>query len=750
MINSNGQVVLDAPSAVEWDSNTVLPAPPKGAERSAAAAASTAHIGVDASDAAHPGLAARMAQVQLKATGTSLALVPDAALSMAQHTVYPIYEDPTFNWHPDDPGAPAFDEVKQGCPGTSFYNSTSDLADSGYLGVGYNGWQEGDCYTGDEHAVYQWNLGSTLYGATVNSAEVDATDIFSASCSTTATVNLHWSKGMGSGVDWSNRPGYNNYSTSASFGPAYNPTYCASNGSVSNGLNVQPVIQDLANQHASTFTATLTEDSMESSYNDLGFKRFSNNPTLQVEYNKPPNNPTAETMSAVTGADDAACSTTAPGAYMGKTIASTPPVLKAKVSSPLGNELQATFQYWINGSTTMNTVTSGDNLASGSYATAGMSSTFVKALTSGQVVDWNVKITDGQATTSYSASPTCHFTAEPTAPDDPTVTSVSNLYPNTDTTAGTVGAAAGTPGSFSIAGNGTTATKFVYNLDQPPATSNPPTSETVTASSNAATISVTPPSPGPHTLYVYSVDAAGDVSGDLAYPFLAGHAGITCASFGACLNNTAISPDSSMGEGDADGYSSMSATDLTNAGWGSGGNITVDGAHFSVPTYGSGQKDNVLAANQTITYSGSGSALVFLTNSTDAALSDPGAIAGQDTAPYVPAGTGVSGEYCFTGTTPDGVCPATGTINYTDGSSSSYTLTVPDWVTGPGALAAVSLPHWNRPSGQVTAAAGQGMKIYAFAVPLTAGKTIASVTLPDLTQSPVNNQALHIYGMGVR
>ena len=753
LLSSSGQQIMDSPSAMEWDSNTTVAGPKTGTHAAAATAAAT--VGADPSDAEHPGLAARLAQVKLTTGQDTLTLTPDAGLTAAKSTVWPLYEDPTFNWHPDDPAAPSFDEVKQGCPGDSFYDSSSELADNGYLGVGYNGWQEGDCYTGDEHAVYQWNLGSTLYGATIHTATVNAVDYFSASCSQTATVNLHWSKGMGSGTDWSNRPGYNSYSTSASFGPAYNPGPTVTcNGSSSNGLNVQPVIQDLANQHSSTFTATLSEDSMESSHNDLGFKRFTNNPALQIFFNKPPNNPTAATMSAVTGADDAACSTSAPGPYIGKTIASTPPTLKAKVSSPLSNELEATFQYWVNGSTAMNTVTSSDNLASGSYATGDMTSAFLKPLANGTVVDWDVKVTDGQATTAYSASPTCHFTVEPTAPDDPTVTSVNNLYPNTDVTDAAVGAVEGTPGTFTFAGNGTTATKFVYNLDQVPATSNPPANEVGTATSNAYTTpAITPLFPGPHTLWVYSVDAAGDESGATGYPFLvANHPASTCTSFTACLDNTAISPDSNMSLGDADGLSSMSATDLTNAGWTSGGNITVDGAHFTLPTYGSGQKDNVLASNQTITMPAgtTGNALVFLANSTRSNSTSPGSIATDDTAPYIPAGTQMASSYCFTGTIL-GYCPASGTINYTDGSTAPLYLTAPDWNFGPASLAAVVLPHINSPSGQGTNPSYEP-KIYPLSVPIDPTKTVLSITLPDVSSNQVGitTPALHIYGIAPR
>ncbi|MFF9819488.1 LamG-like jellyroll fold domain-containing protein [Streptomyces sp. NPDC014006] len=738
--DSHGKQVADAPTAMQWDSNRALPASP---HRSA-----DAKVASDASDAAHPGLAARIAPVRATVAAGSLTLVPDRAMLTAKDTVWPVYVDPSVNWHPTDYQKPAFDEVKQGCPGNSFYNQTGSLADNGYLGVGYNGWPEGSCNTGDEHAIYQWSLSKTIWGADIHSAQVDATSVYSASCSTTATVNLHWSKGIGSGTDWSNRPGYNSYSTSASFGPAYNPTYCSGNGSVTNGFNVLTPIKSAASGHSSTFTATLSEDSMESSRNDLGFKRFDHNPTLQIFYNNAPSNPSASTMSAVSGADRAGCDTTSPYPYMGKTIASTPPVLKAKVSDPNGDKLQATFQYWVDGSTTKYTLTSGDNLASGTYATVSLPASFISSLTNGKTVDWDVKVTDGMDTTSYSKSPTCHFTAEPTAPDTPSVTSENSLYPNTDDIDSAVGAAAGTTGTFDIDGSGTTAVKFVYNLDVPPPTSAPPASETVTASSNKATVKVTPPSPGPHTLYVYAVDGAGDDSGDFAYPFIAaGHARTTCTSLAACYNNVGVSSDSNMSQADLDGGGhSLSATDLAGAGWSSGGRVTVDGATLTLPSFGSGQKDNVLAANQTVTYSGSGNALVFLATSTWAGMSSPGAIDGDDTAPYVPSGTAVSGSYCFNGTDPADSCAASGTITYSDGTSTSYDLTVPDWSSAAGPISAVSLPHVNG-SSQTTAT----RSLYAFSVPVDASKTITSVTLPDVSAAVrTHQQGLHIFSLGTR
>ncbi|MBD0739400.1 LamG-like jellyroll fold domain-containing protein [Streptomyces sp. CBMA29] len=738
--SGKGDEILTAATALMWDSNKKLPAQQHATTRTAA----------DPSDAAHAGLAARVALVGTRATPSAITLSPDRRLLKAPSTVFPVYIDPTFNWHPTTGGTPAFDEVKQGCPGVSFYDKTTQLADSGNLGVGYNGWQEGDCHTGDEHAIYQWKLPSTLFGADINSASVEATEVYTAACSGTYAVNLHWSGGIGSGTDWSNRPKYNSYSTAVNFGRSYNPDLCPGNDTVSHGFNVLTPIKADASAHATSFTATLSEDSPEKSHNDLGFSRFGHNPSLQIEYNNRPSVPTASTMAAVSGSHDAACDTTAPYPVMGKTLASTPPVLEAKVSDKDGDKLRATFQYWVDGSTaTKPTGLSNDSLTSGTYAKYTLPASFVSGLTNGKTVDWQVEVTDGKDSTTFTQSPTCHFTAEPTAPDAPDVTSENDLFPNTDQDGG-AGAPAGTAGKFDVAtSGGSSATKFVWSVDVPPATSNPPAAQTVTATANAATLTVTPYSPGPHTLWVYAVDAAGDESGTTGYPFLAvGDPGSACASLTACFNNTGISSDSNTAQADIDGSGdSFSATDLANAGWASGGKVTVDGATFTLPAFGAGQKDNVLAADQTVSFSGSGSALEFLTTATDSQLATPGAIDGDQTAPYVPAGRTVSGSYCFDGTDPQGACAAAGSVNYTDGTTSRYYLTVPNWWDMSGSLPAVSLPHRNDGSGTHASAHG----LFAFSVPTDPARTIASVTLPDVgNHIGFQNQTLHIFGMATR
>ena len=287
-----------------------------------------------------------------------------------------------------------------------------------------------------------------------------------------------------------------------------------------------------------------------------------------------------------------------------------------------------------------------------------------------------------------------------------------------------------------------------------------------------ATVSVTPMAPGTHYLYAYAADAAGNVSESQSYEFLAaGNPNVSCGTFDECLaaapanhpsNNVAISSNSAPNLGNADGANSLSADDLKTAGWQPGGTLTVDGATFTLPQFGSGKPDNLLAANQKVTYASKipaygSTSLVFLATATKANMTaDDAQVAATGTlsAPAVPSNIGVAGSYCFKGVDPQGTCPANGVITTTNESGgsqrdSAYSLAVPDWITGPDALAAVKLPHENTRSGQNNA---NSPKIYVFAVPLPAGEAgrkIASVTLPDVSND-VFGQALHIFAMTTR
>ncbi|MEU1319416.1 SGNH/GDSL hydrolase family protein [Streptomyces tibetensis] len=171
------------------------------------------------------------------------------------------------------------------------------------------------------------------------------------------------------------------------------------------------------------------------------------------------------------------------------------------------------------------------------------------------------------------------------------------------------------------------------------------------------------------------------------------------------FDNAAVSDDSRPAEADFDeSGASLSARDLTAAGWTPGRALTVQGARLTWPTRQPGEPDNVRAAGQDVRLTGRGDALAFL-------------VAGT-------GGTEVGGP---------------GTVTYANGSRSGYRLTAPDWRTGPLASKAVSLPHINTPAGQLAEQA----RLYVVTVPLVPGRAVTSVRLPRAA-------GLHVFAVSVR
>ncbi|HEX4789717.1 MAG TPA: SGNH/GDSL hydrolase family protein, partial [Actinospica sp.] len=144
---------------------------------------------------------------------------------------------------------------------------------------------------------------------------------------------------------------------------------------------------------------------------------------------------------------------------------------------------------------------------------------------------------------------------------------------------------------------------------------------------------------------------------------------------------------------------------LAAVGWRPGAALPLaDGASVQVPGSAPGQPDNVLAAGQAFADRGSGAALDFIVTSTD------------------------------------GATGGTGGISYTDGSTQSYSLSVADWWSGTTSAAAAS-GYRNSPGGTQV----HQVSLFTDSVPLAAGKTVATVTLPDIGSNTVGTAALHVF-----
>ncbi|WP_051806649.1 FG-GAP-like repeat-containing protein [Streptomyces sp. NRRL F-2664] len=176
-------------------------------------------------------------------------------------------------------------------------------------------------------------------------------------------------------------------------------------------------------------------------------------------------------------------------------------------------------------------------------------------------------------------------------------------------------------------------------------------------------------------------------------------------TFASAFNNTGIAPQANPGAANLDGNGdSLSAEALNAAGWTQGARVTINGTTYTRPDVAPGQPDNIVADGQRVPVSGSGNALGFLVTATG------GAVTGS------------------------------GTVHYSDGSTTAYSLdSVGDWEAGNPVAAAVVLDRSARGTTPV--------KLFAVTVPITAGKTVAAVTLPA---APADGKRLHVFSAAVR
>ena len=184
----------------------------------------------------------------------------------------------------------------------------------------------------------------------------------------------------------------------------------------------------------------------------------------------------------------------------------------------------------------------------------------------------------------------------------------------------------------------------------------------------------------------------------------------TYGSFTEALNNVGITNDNDPGRGDFDGSGySYSAQALADAGVVPGGTTTHDGLTFTWANVSPGAPDNVVAGGQTIKMSATGTKLGFVH----------------------------SGAY--------GGSTGTVTVHYSDGTVAKADLTTGDWVSGeapPEVL--VTSAHRNGPSGPDSAPA----KLFYSSVPLDPGRTVTSVTLPNISAEAVaGSPSMHIFAI---
>jgi beta-glucosidase len=185
------------------------------------------------------------------------------------------------------------------------------------------------------------------------------------------------------------------------------------------------------------------------------------------------------------------------------------------------------------------------------------------------------------------------------------------------------------------------------------------------------------------------------------------------SSLAASYDNIGISDNSDPAAANydlaGDSYSAEALAAGTPTPLTPGGQVTIDGTTLTWPNVSAGALDNVVTNGQTVQLSGSGSDLGILAASQN------------------------------------GTATGTITVNYTDGTSQSFTINMADWysnapATGDQIVDTTSSWNQSSPSGS------HAVSVYFASVPLASGKTVASVTLPSLPGS-FGQTEMHIFAM---
>jgi Glycosyl hydrolases family 18 len=240
-----------------------------------------------------------------------------------------------------------------------------------------------------------------------------------------------------------------------------------------------------------------------------------------------------------------------------------------------------------------------------------------------------------------------------------------------------------------------------------------------TPASTATSLAAQTVSSGYGVYNTYNLPDTTDVSAYLSsftQPLYGSNAVYLGGTGAAAYNNTGIANDGSTGaDFDGNGYA-YSAQALSAAGVSPGSQVTASAMTFTWPNVPAGTADNYQANGQTVAVSGSGS----------------------------------SGSIAFLGAATNGPSTGTVTVNFTDGTSQSVTLSFSDWTLNGGTASvqagntvAITTPYRDTSSG------GQDTvttNVFATSpISLPSGKTVASITLP----TSADQGELHVFAIAV-
>ncbi|MGY4966306.1 LamG-like jellyroll fold domain-containing protein [Streptomyces sp. 900105245] len=484
-----GGAVFEAARPLMWDSSKEASTQKTPGAKSLASAKTAPSAKQDTEPGAAESGKLAPVGVDVPTGQDELVLTPDADVLKGKDTVYPVFIDPKW----DTPKATAWTMASKYWASSPQWKFNGDPD----AGLGYCNWYY--CKPYDTKRLFYQIPVSKYAGKDVLSAEFVVRNTWSASCSARG-VQLWRTKGISSSTTWNSQDDsgfWIDHLTTDSF--AYGFDGCAAKDAE---FNVKSAVQQAADKKWSTMTFGLRASDESDTY---GWKRFSDDAFLRVKYNRPP--PQIR-MSQMTMDYGGTCHKPE-GAPRVRSLGE---IHVDNVTDPDGESVALQIQAeWDGGAWKPDRT---KFKGSGSDFSINLPS----SLPEGKQVHWFVRAYDGGQYSPWSwagNATACYFTYDKHAPATPTITSSDYPRSHSEDPDDPWYDGIGKYGSFTVGGNDAQTVKYLWGINVDPSTKN-----AITTSGGAAkSLKVLPPIVGVNTLYVSSVDAAGNVSAPAGYRF---------------------------------------------------------------------------------------------------------------------------------------------------------------------------------------------------------------------------------------
>ncbi|MFG2910444.1 hypothetical protein ACGF13_36030 [Kitasatospora sp. NPDC048286] len=504
--DGSGGTVFTAQAPRMWDSHApattaqqpAATAPSPLAKNAPAAAAQSADSTPPPTPAAPGPTEHAPKTMATEITSDTLRLTPDADLLHGADTVFPVVIDPTFTDGWRNRWAVVYSATPNAAyPDGNGWNSDNPADEPR---VGYNG-------SGNTRSYFEMNTRG-LAGATIMSATFHVEETHSWGCDPAAAGNTElWATGPINSTTptWNSQASWIWQLDAKSFAHG-NPTYCPGVQGVDFSTeNLRAVVQGAADRGDDSVALGLrTPDNYLGNKNS--YKRFKNNPWLEVTYNRPPvlHDYAAWESQWTPGSSsnvNVPCISD-PAAW--PTVGRNDVVLTARISDPDSDvALSAKFEAWDHDTGQFfPPVWAG--APNGSWAVTRLTA---DSLRDGGHYKWHVQAEDGIAGSGFGRD--CGFNVDRTPPSKPTVTSADGHSIDTEDVP------ARTPRTVKFASSDQFGLKgFCYSLNKPLPVVNQGCGGTwVDAGPDGtATVTITPTMWPTNRLTVQAMDKAGNLS----------------------------------------------------------------------------------------------------------------------------------------------------------------------------------------------------------------------------------------------